>query len=89
MIEYKVGSTERLVATLRSKGVVLDGQSVSLSIDGGATWIPAEWVGDPGFVRDARTISEVTLAGPRRGEALGKVNGQIVELGTFMVTALS
>jgi hypothetical protein len=89
MIEYKVSSTEHLVATLRSKKEVLDSQTVTISIDGGVTWLDAEWVGEPDFQRDARTLTPVTLTGPRRGEALAKVNGQIVELGAFMVTSLS
>jgi hypothetical protein len=92
MIEYKVGSQEHLTGTVRAD-VLLDSQTVAISLDKGATWLSAVWEGDPGFRRKVRSAAPVTFAAPpRRGSALARITDAsesvIIELGDYKVTAL-
>lgn len=57
-IRIPVGSSEYLKAPITAD-VELDAQTVQLSKDGGTSWLAAEWVGDAGTTRTARTSSPV------------------------------
>lgn len=58
-IDIPAGSIEFLKASITSD-VELNAQTVQISIDGKATWLPAVWVGTVGTTRTARTSSVVT-----------------------------
>lgn len=63
---FNLGSIEYVAATVTSD-VTLDAQPVTMSVDSGVTWLPAEWVGDPGTTRQVRTASPVTFDTPSGG----------------------
>jgi hypothetical protein len=88
MIEYKVGSEESLLVRVTHQVEVLDAQSVEISVNRGGTWHPAEWVGEPGRRRFARTVAKVTFPAPMRGQVLARIDGAIAESDYFKVTAL-
>ena len=60
---YVAGSEEYLTVTVTAD-VTLDAQPVALSIDHGATWLPATWQGEPGTTRKVRTDEPVTFTRP-------------------------
>jgi hypothetical protein len=91
MIEYKVGSEEHVTGTLRAD-VLLDSQTVSISLDRGATWHAAVWEGEVGFRRKVRTSAPIPFTTPMRGAATARVIDAseeiLIELGEYKVTAL-
>lgn len=58
-ISIPTGSIEYLKAQVTADHS-LDAQTVQLSKDGRTTWLAAEWVGDAGLTRTARTTTPVT-----------------------------
>lgn len=54
--------TVEYVKTPVTASVSLDAQTVVISIDNKATWLPAVWTGDVGPVRTARTSNPVTFS---------------------------
>jgi hypothetical protein len=58
---YPLGTLEYVSATVTAD-VSLDAQAVTISIDSGATWLPATWVGSPGTTRKVRTSNPVSFA---------------------------
>jgi hypothetical protein len=60
-LTFNQGSIEYVAASVTSD-VTLDAQTVTMSVDSGATWVAAEWVGDVGTTRQVRTSSPVTFA---------------------------
>lgn len=59
-VNYPIGTVEYIKATVTCD-VVLDTQTVAISIDGKTTWLPATWLGDPGTTRSLRTTSVHTF----------------------------
>jgi len=88
---YKTGSIEYVTVTVKAD-VELEAQQVAISIDGGATWLGAMWLGVPGTTRRARTAAAVNFGPPRRGTVLVRVSDSseapIMEAGDFMVLPL-
>lgn len=88
MHRFVAGTKEYLSVTVRSN-VLLDDQTVAISIDKGVSWLPAVWEGSVGLTRQARTSNALTFTNPRRGEVLVKVTDlsetPIMEAGDFMV----
>lgn len=58
-IRVQDGSTEYLRVPVGPASVVLAAQPVAISLDSGTTWLPAQWEGDPGTTRTARTTNPV------------------------------
>lgn len=56
-----LGATEYIEATITAD-VTLDTETVAMSIDGGATWLAASWLGSSGTTRGARTNSPVVVS---------------------------
>lgn len=54
----RTGSNVYIEATVTAD-VTLDAQTVTLSVDGGTTWLAATWLGSAGTTRTARTSSPV------------------------------
>jgi hypothetical protein len=59
------GSVEHLAATVTAD-IELDAQTVEFSTDG-ETWHAADWEGDPGLTRTARTVAPITWESTGRG----------------------
>ena len=57
---YLDGSVEYLTVTVTAD-IELTDQPVEISVDRGATWLPAVWTGDPGTTRKARTAEPYTF----------------------------
>lgn len=63
-VEIPRGSVEYVKARVTAD-ITLDdtvGVAISLSVAGVHTWLPAEWTGDEGTTRYARTSSAVTFS---------------------------
>jgi hypothetical protein len=63
-----LGATEYVEASITAD-VSLDAQTVTLSVDGGTTWLASTWLGIAGLTRSARTSSPVVVSTslPTRG----------------------
>ncbi len=59
---YPVGTVEYMSVQVTAD-VPLDDQPIVISIDGGATWLPATWLGASGLSRRARTVETITFDG--------------------------
>lgn len=57
----RTGSVVYIEATVTAD-VTLDAQPVTLSVDGGTTWLAAGWLGVAGTTRTARTSAAVNVA---------------------------
>jgi hypothetical protein len=55
-------SSTEYVKTPVTCSVTLDTQTVEISIDSKATWLPAVWTGSPGTQRTARTADPVVFS---------------------------
>jgi hypothetical protein len=62
------GAVEYVEASITAD-VSLDAQTVTLSVDGGTTWLASTWQGTAGLTRTARTTLPVTVSTslPTRG----------------------
>jgi hypothetical protein len=91
---YRVGTTEFITVTVTAD-VELDTQTVAVSIDQGATWLPCTWTGDdPSTTRTARTTDPVTFTTAHAsGTAYVKVTDDpeapVIDAGYFNVFDLS
>lgn len=98
MNRFVAGTAEHVRAKVTAD-VVLESQTVSISIDKGATWKPAVWMetlfyeeksgGVIKHIRRCRTSTAVTFTTPTRGEILVKVadlsETPIMEAGDYIV----
>lgn len=55
------GATEYVEASITAD-VELDAQTVTLSFDGGTTWVTSAWQGSVGTTRTARTASPIVVS---------------------------
>jgi hypothetical protein len=90
---YRVGTTEFVTFTVTAD-VELDTQTVAVSIDQGATWLPCTWTGDtPSTTRTARTTEPVEFTDQASGTAFVRVTDDpeapVIDAGYFNVFALS
>lgn len=93
MNRWVTGSIEHVGAVVTAD-VLLDDQTVALSIDKGVTWLPgvwvdAAWIDGPKFRRRCRTSAALTMPSPRTGEVLVKVTDlsetPIMEAGDYII----
>ncbi len=88
MNTYPLGTSEYVSVTVTSD-VSLSAQPVTVSLDRGATWLPATWQGSAGTTRTARTTSPVTFASTGLKTVLVKVTDTpevpIIEAGRISV----
>lgn len=89
---FYTGSLEYLDGTVTAS-VPLDTQPVHLSYDGGATWLAAEWIGDPGTTRGVQTVDKITWAGPSRTVSVyARVADDeipVIKIGTISIIAVT